>query len=111
VKGFFTNLVIYEDQDNSDLASYAVQAQESISTDIAGYKSIQEDFLTTPAGLPYLRWEIQGEAEDGTLIRIVVYIFDAGTHKEILQYTRPLNTGKEVDELVEEAINTVRFEE
>jgi len=67
--------------------------------------------LTTPAGLPYFRWEFQGTAEDGTLIRIVVDIFDAGTHKEILQYTRPLNDGEELDEQVEEAIDTLRFEE
>ena len=40
-----------------------------------------------------------------------MYIFDAGTHKEILQYTRPLNDGEELDEQVEEAIDTLRFEE
>ena len=111
VGNFFPRIFFHEEPDDSMLGRYTAQMQDSISPEIAGYKPIKEDFLTTPDDLPYARWEFQGTADDGTVNRFVIYIFDTGELKEILQYLRPMNSGQKFDEQVEEAINTVRFEE
>lgn len=90
---------------------YTAQVQDAISAGITGYKLIGEDFRTSPDGLPYFRWEFQGIADDGMVIRFVIYIFESGELKEVLHYIRPMNSGKELDKPVEEAILSVRFEE
>lgn len=110
MKGFFPSILIIEDPVELDLGLYTAQLQDSLTPQLAGYKMIKEDFLTTPDGLPYFRWEFQVNNEEGKDVRVVMYVLEGGLRKGIFQYTRDKNSQQELDVQVEEAINSVRFE-
>lgn len=107
---FFPSILIIEDPVELDLELYTAQLQDSLTPQLAGYKLIKEDFLTTPDGLPYFRWEFQVTNEEGKDVRVVMYVLEGGSRMGILQYTRDKNSQQKLDLQVEEAINSVRFE-
>jgi hypothetical protein len=83
--------------------------QDSLLEDLSGYNLVSEEFLTTDSGLNSFRWEFK-HTYGGYRLRVVIYFFEKGDRKLTVVYSRPANAAQDLDELVENAINTFVFE-
>ena len=106
--GFTLNLTFARDTSAMGMDFYSAIAQDSIKAHLQNVTEISEDFLSTPDGLDYLRWEIT-DTQKGVLLRQIFYFYGAGDQMLIITYTRPDKQGAEYDAAVDQAMQTVRF--
>ncbi len=109
VAGFQLNMFIYEDELAFPVSFYAATVQDSLIQRLQDYSQISEDFLTTDEGKDYFRWEIK-DTNQGVVYRQVLYFFESGDWKLIITFTRPEAQGSEYDTLVDQAMQTVRYQ-
>ncbi len=108
VGNFSPNLVFVVDKSTFPLAFYSAQVQDSAKAILTDVKDISEDFLTTAERKDYFRWVIDN-TQKGVVYRQVFYMFESGDGKLVITYTRPANQGQEYDEIIDEAMLTVKF--
>jgi len=102
-------LNFYQEEVEFPLAFYTAIFQDSFSQEIADFDTISEEFLATSEGLEYFRWEFEAII-DGKSVHHIFCFFESGDWKLIISYTRLRSLGAEYDALVDEAMQTVRFE-
>ena len=105
---FALNLVFMQESSPWPLAMYTAFLQDSVIAIFADYTQISEDFLNTIEGREFFSWEITN-TQQGRLFHQVLYCFESGDWKLVITYTRLDNQGAEYDEIVDEAMRTVRF--
>lgn len=106
---FSPNLIFIQERSIFPVYFYAAMVQDSLAQSLTDLKQVSEDYLTTAEGQDYFRWEMENTVE-GVVYRQVLYFFESGDWKLVITYTRPTAEGMELDQLVEEAINTLRYQ-
>jgi hypothetical protein len=101
------NLVFVEENSPYMLAMYTAFAQDAV-TGMYSVTQISEDFLETDEGKEYFRWELENTV-NGVKIHQVMYFYESGDWKLIINYTRPRNSGSEYDDLIDQAMQSVQF--
>lgn len=109
VGGFTPNLVIVQEEVNFPMAFYSAVIQDSFAEIFQDLTSIREDFLSTEEGKDYFRWEVTN-VQQGELLRQIFYFFESGDWKLMVTFTRPNNAGAAYDELIDEVMQTVKYE-
>ncbi len=77
--------------------------------DVTNLVEISEEFLTTANGTDYTRWEINYTLS-GEPMHSVFYFLGKDDQVVIIAYMRERNAGADNDALVDEAVQTIRFE-
>lgn len=108
VGNFNLNLTFIRDKTAFEVFSYAAMFQDSLKEKLQNVSQISEDFLTTDDGQDYFRWEIT-DTQKGTLYRQVFYFYGSGEQILVITYTRPNHQGSEYDDVVNKAMQSVRF--
>lgn len=98
------------DADEVGIALFSAHVQDTIIEMIQNYDQISEDFLSTPESEPYFRWEMAHNT-NGNALHQMIYIFGSKQSFLTIMYGRPMTSGEEYDRLVDDAINTLVFEE
>ncbi len=96
--GFSLNLTFIRDTSDFGVDFYSALAQESLMEQLENATSIREDFLSTPEGLDYFRWEITC-TQKGALFRQVYYFYGNGGQIVVITYTRLDNQGGLYDDV------------
>jgi hypothetical protein len=91
------------------LEDYSDMMKVTMLSVYTGIEELSEEYLTTDAGMKYYRWEYTNLFNDVDA-RQVLYVFENGDLKLIGTYTRLNSPNPELDEQVEAALNTLRFE-
>ncbi len=102
------NLVFAEEEVAFPVEFYAAMVQDQLKETIPNVSQISEDFLTTPDGKDYFRWEIE-YTQFNIKIHQIIYFFESGDWKLIITYSRPSSQGSEYDAQVDDAIETLQF--
>lgn len=102
------NLVFIPDTSPFMVEMYAAFVQDSITASIENVNSIREDFLTTTQGIDYFYWIIE-YTQQGVKVRQIYYIFENGDWKLTIIYTRQAGEAPTQDEVIDAAIDTIRF--
>lgn len=84
--------------------------QDAATSQLKGYQLISEDFLESDDGEVYFRWEYK-DTSDGLQNNNIIYIFSEDGHLVIASYTRPFSNGDWYNEIIDSAMETLRFEQ
>jgi len=106
--GFTPNLSFVQEESIFPVEFYAAMVQDSIDEAMGGVTQISEDYLTTEDGENYFRWVIDNVQQNQN-IRQVFYFYESGDWKLVIIFTRLRSSGEEYDEVVDQAMRTVRF--
>lgn len=80
--------------------------EKNLEAGFSDYSQVREDYLTSTAGLPYLRWELTYTAE-GVPQRLVYAFYSTKSRSLILAYARPDAEDGAYDRLVDETFKTL----
>jgi hypothetical protein len=108
VGGFSINLVFVEDESGFDPFMYSAIVQDQAAADYPDLQTISEDFLATVDNVDYFRWEATN-IQQGSKFTQIFYFFGSGNWNLTVTFTRPYNQGMEYDEIVDDAMSTMRF--
>ncbi len=97
------------DADWMGIAMFSAHVQDTISGMVQKPVSLSEDFLETPDGLPYFRWEME-HSTNGKENHMVFYIFGTGKWFLTGMYGRVKADGAEMDAIIDEVMKTLKFE-
>ncbi|OGO29180.1 MAG: hypothetical protein A2136_06605 [Chloroflexi bacterium RBG_16_54_11] len=102
------SIFFFTDESIFPVEFYAALVQDSMAKKVESLTTISEDFLITPGGKNYFRWEMNS-SQAGKSVYSVMYFFEVGDWKLVITYARLINQGKENDALVESSIETIKF--
>jgi hypothetical protein len=102
------NLIFIQEESPFPMAFYSAMIQESVMDSSENLTQISEDFLVTEGGKDYFRWQTV-TVQQGVAYQQVFYFFESGDWKLVVIYTRLRDFGSQYDDMVDEAMSTVRF--
>jgi hypothetical protein len=102
------NIFIYQTESPFPVAFFSATVQDSLAERLDSVTTLSEDFLVTPGGWEYFRWEFEA-SEAGMTTHSIMYLYEVEDWKLIVTYTRMVDEGEENDALVEAAFSTIDF--
>jgi hypothetical protein len=108
--GSTQNLVFIPEESAFPMAFYSATVQDSIQQTYVDVTSITEEFKVTSSGLEYFYWVIEN-TQQGMKLRQALFIFENGDLKLTVIYTRIAGEAPEADALIDQSIDTFRFEQ
>ncbi len=98
------------DADEMGIALYSAHVQDTLAEMTKNVTNISEDFGKNAEGEAYFRWVMQHTA-NGKELHQAFYIFGTGKWFMTVMYGRPITAGDEYDAIIEEAMQTLFFEQ
>jgi hypothetical protein len=106
---FASTLLFVTEEAPYYLEDYSDMMKITMLSVYSGIEEVSQEYLTTDAGMKYYRWEYTNLFNNVDAHQ-VLYVFEDGDLKLIGTYTRLNSPNPELDEQVEAALNTLRFE-
>ena len=97
------------DADDIGISLFSAYVQDTIIGLTKNVVQISEDFLDNAEGEPYFRWIMELNA-NGKELHQTFYIFGSDQWFLTVMYARPISAGAENDSVIEESMNSLRFE-